>query len=136
MLLGTLNHTPASLSCSQAAAHERPPPTQAKAQPASRDTKSHAPTPQLSKPQLHALPPDSPRTFAGPMSFSPYTHKVLVRCERQTCHRTGELASGHNWHEASRHSAAPYPRRADGVAPWAWPCGLRVIGVATGRMGN
>ena len=70
------------------------------------------------------------------MSFSPYTHKVLVRCERQTCHRTGELASGHNWHEASRHSAAPYPRRADGVAPWAWPCGLRVIGVAAGRVGN
>ena len=65
----------------------------------------------------------------------PKTHKVLVRCERQTCRRAGGLVP-YAWHQTSRHSAAPYPRRADGVATWAWLCGLCVLGMAAGRVGN
>ena len=61
---------------------------------------------------------------------------TLAATARPTYRRTGGLASGHGWHQASRHSASPHPRCADGVAPWARPCGLRVIGVAAGRVGN
>ena len=123
-------HT-ASLSCSQAAAHERAPLPEQRLNLTGRDTKSQ--THSLTFPTPHLARTVHP--FASP-PFPNLPYKVLVRCERQACRRAGGLAPSHGWHQILRHSTAPYPRRADGIAPWACPCGLCVTGMAAGRVGN
>ena len=130
MLLGTLDHTSSFPCPAHKLPHTSAPPNPSK-EPARQ---GHSVTcPQHSSP--NSTPSRIARApFLHHRHSHPKTHKVLVRCERQTCRRAGGL--GHAWHQASRHSAAPYPRRADGVATWAWPCGLCVLGMAAGRVGN